>query len=110
MWFRACAALVRCEVSAIPEQRDAPRPHHQVSASPAQEEETTQHQRPVPGQCCCHPLLDKSVNYKNIGDTSAAQQPVMIISRHEKSTRILYIEKREGRVHCIYAYNTFSNI
>lgn len=44
------AAPVGCEVSALSEQRDAPRPHHQVTAPFAQEEETTQHQCSVPGQ------------------------------------------------------------
>lgn len=43
-------ALVRRQVSAPPEQRDAPRPDHQVTASLAQEEETAQHQCTVPGQ------------------------------------------------------------
>jgi len=45
------AALAGREVPALPEQRDAARPHHQVAAPPAQEEEAAQHQRPVPGEC-----------------------------------------------------------
>lgn len=52
------AALVGREVSALPEQRDTPRPHHQISATPAQEEEAAQHQCTVPGQCCYRPLLE----------------------------------------------------
>lgn len=60
IWVWFFAALVGREVSALPEQRDAPRPHHQVSASPSQEEETAQHQCTVPGECCRHPLLENT--------------------------------------------------
>lgn len=64
LFFCMFAASVGRQVFASPEQRDSPRPHHQVSASPAQEEETSQHQCAVPGQCCCCPLLGGAENYK----------------------------------------------
>lgn len=43
------AAPAGCEVSEVPQQPDTPRPHHQVPAAPAQEEETSQYQCAVPG-------------------------------------------------------------
>lgn len=43
------AAFTQCEVTEVPQQSDASRPHHQVTAAPPQEEETTQHQCTVPG-------------------------------------------------------------
>lgn len=72
------AALVGREVSALPEQRDTPRPHHKVSASPAQEEETPQHQRAVPGQCCRRPLLE---NQWITTTLVTQQQPIKIMTR-----------------------------
>lgn len=44
------AAFAEHQVTEVPQQPDAPRPHHQVTASPPQEEEATKHQRTVPGQ------------------------------------------------------------
>lgn len=35
------AAFTQCEVTEVPQQSDASRPHHQVIAAPPQEEETT---------------------------------------------------------------------
>lgn len=78
-----CAALVGREVSALPEQRDAPRPHHQVSASPAQEEEAAQHQCTVPGQCCRRPLLENlQTTTTLVTQQQQQQQHVMSRRRH----------------------------
>lgn len=51
------AAFTERQVSKVPQQPDASRPHHQVPASPPQEEETTQYQRTVPGQTHTHTAL-----------------------------------------------------
>lgn len=47
--LRPLIALTGCQVPQVPEQSDAARPHHQVTAPPAQEEEAAQHQCAVPG-------------------------------------------------------------
>lgn len=44
------AAFTERQVSEVPEQPDAARPHHQVTATPPQEEEAAEHQCTVPGQ------------------------------------------------------------
>lgn len=59
-----------CEITALPEQRNAPRPHHQIAASPAQEEKTAQHQCTVPGQYHYCPLMESH----GITTTSVTQQ------------------------------------
>lgn len=48
-----CVSILEPAGLQIPEthhQYDPARPHHQVPAAPTQEEETAQHQRPVPGR------------------------------------------------------------
>lgn len=48
-----CVSILEPAGLQIPEthhQYDPARPHHQVPAAPAQEEEAAQHQRPVPGR------------------------------------------------------------
>lgn len=71
------AALAGREVSALPEQCDTPRPYHQVTAAPTQEEETTQHQCTIPGQYCLRPLL---VNLWTV-TTSVTQQQLIRTTR-----------------------------
>ena len=56
------AALAGRQVPQVPEQADATRPHHQVPAPPAQEEEAAQHQRSVPGVWARRPLLAQRMN------------------------------------------------
>lgn len=87
------AALVGREVSALPEQRDTPRPHHQVPATPTQEEETTQHQCTIPGQCRCRPLLENLWTVI----TSVTQQQLILTAR--QTCRFHWFYQRYSSLH-----------
>lgn len=64
------SAFAQCQIPEVPEQPDASRPHHQVTASPAQEEETAQYQCSVSGEthtdtCTAESVVIECSHYKN---------------------------------------------